>query len=147
MLRTKLYLPTNVQYKETQTWKILVVMGIFLYLTGCSLVPRPEPEIKVVTKVEKTEVPIMSRPKPVQLTDTRVRVINEQNLEQFIKEFKEQYGEVAIVVLSMRDYENLALNIADIRRYINQQKEIIIYYEKAVSPDQNKNTTDSSVQK
>ena len=69
----------------------------------------------------------MSRPKPVQLTDTRVRVINEQNLEQFIKEFKEQYGEVAIVVLSMRDYENLALNIADIRRYINQQKEIIIY--------------------
>ena len=89
----------------------------------------------------------MSRPKPVQLTDTRVRVINGQNLEQFIKECKEQYGEVAIVVLSMRDYENLALNIADIRRYINQQKEIIIYYEKAVSPDQSKNTTDSSVQK
>lgn len=88
----------------------------------------------------------MSRPKPVQLSDTRVRVINEQNLEQFIKEFKEQYGEVAIVVLSMRDYENLALNIADIRRYINQQKEIIIYYERAVAP-QDKNTTDSSVQK
>tara|TARA_B100001939_G_C16578068_1_gene461506 strand:+ start:20 stop:436 length:417 start_codon:yes stop_codon:yes gene_type:complete len=128
-----------------ESWKILVVAGMFLYLTGCSLIPRPEPEIKVVTKVEKTEVPIMSRPKPVQLSDTRVRVINEQNLEQFIKEFKEQYGEVAIVVLSMRDYENLALNIADIRRYINQQKEIIIYYEKAVAP-QDKNTTESSVQ-
>jgi len=87
----------------------------------------------------------MSRPKPVQLSDTRVRVVNEQNLEQFIKEFKEQYGEVAIVVLSMRDYQNLALNIADIRRYINQQKEIIIYYEKAVAP-QDKIPTESSVQ-
>tara|TARA_A100001015_G_scaffold264278_1_gene311779 strand:- start:3597 stop:3725 length:129 start_codon:yes stop_codon:yes gene_type:complete len=33
----------------------------------------------------------------------------------------------------MQDYENLALNIADIRRFINQQTEIIVYYEQAVS--------------
>ena len=42
------------------------------------------------------------------------------------------YGELAFVALSMRDYELLALNIAEIRRYLNQQKEIIVYYEKAV---------------
>jgi len=35
----------------------------------------------------------------------------------------------------MRDYENLALNIADIRRFMNQQTEIIIYYEKAVTEE------------
>jgi len=35
----------------------------------------------------------------------------------------------------MRDYENLALNIADLQRYIDQQKEIIVYYEKAVTPE------------
>jgi len=35
----------------------------------------------------------------------------------------------------MKDYETLALNIADLRRYINQQTEIIIYYEKAVTED------------
>jgi len=33
----------------------------------------------------------------------------------------------------MKDYENLALNIADIRRFINQQTEIIVYYENAVT--------------
>jgi len=37
----------------------------------------------------------------------------------------------------MRDYELLALNIADLRRYINQQKEIIVYYEKAVTEKEN----------
>jgi len=37
--------------------------------------------------------------------------------------------------LSIKDYENLALNIAELRRYINQQKQIIIYYEKAVTPE------------
>lgn len=33
----------------------------------------------------------------------------------------------------MKDYENLALNIADLRRYINQQTQIIVYYEDAVT--------------
>jgi hypothetical protein len=36
----------------------------------------------------------------------------------------------------MKDYENLALNIADIRRFLNQQTEIIVYYEKAVTDDE-----------
>jgi len=35
----------------------------------------------------------------------------------------------------MKDYENLALNLADLRRYINQQNEVIIYYEKAVKEE------------
>jgi hypothetical protein len=35
----------------------------------------------------------------------------------------------------MRDCELLALNIAEIRRYLNQQKEIIVYYEKAVKEE------------
>jgi formylmethanofuran dehydrogenase subunit D len=75
----------------------------------------------------------VSRPKPLQLIDTRVRVVTSDTLEQFLKEYEEQYGELAFVVLSMQDYENLALNIADLRRFINQQTEIIVYYEEAVS--------------
>tara|TARA_S200002703_G_scaffold58320_1_gene50693 strand:+ start:1011 stop:1148 length:138 start_codon:yes stop_codon:yes gene_type:complete len=35
----------------------------------------------------------------------------------------------------MKDYQNLAMNVADIRRYLNQQSEIIVYYEEAVKPD------------
>ena len=83
--------------------------------------------------MEKTTVPVVSRPKPLQLIDTRVRVVTSDTLEQFLKEYEEQYGELAFVVLSMQDYENLALNIADLRRFINQQTEIIVYYEEADS--------------
>ncbi|MDB4378465.1 hypothetical protein N9Z41_01710 [bacterium] len=35
----------------------------------------------------------------------------------------------------MKDYENLALNIAEIKRYLEQQTEIIVYYEKAVTEE------------
>ena len=53
------------------------------------------------------------------------------------------YGDLAFVALSMKDYENLALNIADIKRYLEQQKEIILYYEKAVT-EEPKGETDGS---
>lgn len=94
--------------------------------------------------MEKTTVPIVARPKPLSLTDTRVRVVTSDTLDQFLKEYKEQYGEVAFVVLSMKDYENLALNIADLRRYINQQTEIIVYYEEAVKPEEIKENATGS---
>jgi hypothetical protein len=75
-----------------------------------------EPEVKVVTKLEKITV-------------------NKDILEEFTKEFIEENGELAFVALSIKDYENLALNVAELRRYINQQKQIIIYYEKAVTEE------------
>jgi len=112
----------------------MVSLLILPLMTGCSLFPS-ESEIKVVTKVEKTVVPTVERPKPVQLYTTKVRVVNKQNLEAFVEEFEKEHGNVAFVALSIKDYENLALNIADIRRYLNQQTQIIIYYEDAVSPN------------
>ncbi len=85
--------------------------------------------------MEKVQIPTVARPKPLQLNDTRVFVVTKDNFEEFKKEFTEVYGELAFVALSMKDYENLALNIADIRRYLNQQEEIIVYYEKAVTEE------------
>jgi hypothetical protein len=85
--------------------------------------------------VEKVQIPTVAQPKPLQLNDTRVFVVTKDNYEEFVKEFTDTYGELAFVALSMKDYENLALNIADIKRYLEQQKEIILYYEKAVTEE------------
>jgi hypothetical protein len=115
-------------------------MALSLSLAGCSLFPS-EPEIKTVVKLEKTTIPTVARPKPVQLVDTRIYVVNKDNLEQFIAEFTAENGELAFVALAIKDYENLALNVGELRRYINQQTEIIVYYEKAVSPDPNADDT------
>ena len=116
------------------SWMTPAVILSVLFLTGCSSLQQ-EPEIKVVTKVEKVQIPTVAQPKPLQLNDTRVFVVNKDNYEEFVKEFTETYGELAFVALSMKDYENLALNIADIKRYLEQQKEIILYYEKAVTEE------------
>lgn len=114
---------------------ILGTLMTILFLTGCS---APEKEIVTVTKIQKTTVPIVARPKPLQLVDTKVYVVNAENIDEFIAEFTEIHGDLAFVALSINDYENLAINIADIRRFINQQNEIIVYYEKAVTDDEEK---------
>jgi len=68
------------------------------------------------------------------MNDIYFYVVTEQNFEEFKKKFVKENGDLVGYVLSVRDYESLAINMAEIKRYIEQQKQIIIYYEKAVSP-------------
>jgi len=93
--------------------------------------------------VEKTKIQTVSRPKPVQLNDVRVYVVNADNYEEFVKNFKEENGQLAYVALSMRDYENLALNVSELRRFINQQTNIIVYYEDAATDDKPEETVEN----
>ena len=113
---------------------VILLAVALIFLSGCSR--KPEVEVKTVTTVQRVTVPIVARPKPINLTDTQVYVVNAGNLEEFIAEFEEQNGDLAFVALSIDTYENLALNVAELRRYINQQTEIIIYYEEAMKPDE-----------
>ena len=92
-------------------------------------------EVKTVTTVQRVTV-LVVQTQAINLTDTQVYVVNAGNLEEFIAEFEEQNGDLAFVALSIDTYENLALNVAELRRYINQQTEIIIYYEEAMKPDE-----------
>jgi len=59
-------------------------------------------------------------------------VVTEENIDSFFDELKkEQNGVIVFFALTPKDYENLSLNVSDIRRYILQQKEIIEYYEES----------------
>ena len=114
--------------------KISSLLLVILLLSSCSSF-RPDPEIKVVTKIEKTVVPIVPMPKPVQMNKIKIYVVSpDENFEEFKKEFEEKNGGDAYVAISIKDYENLSKNFAELRRYIEQQKAIILYYENAVQP-------------
>ena len=114
--------------------KISSLLLVTLLLSSCSTFYK-EPEIKVVTKLEKTVVPIVPMPKPVQMNDIKIYVVSpEENLDEFKKEFEAKNGGDSYIAISVKDYENLSKNFAELRRYIEQQKAIIVYYENAVQP-------------
>ena len=110
-----------------------LVLLTSLTLMGCSLMP--EPKVVTVTKTVRTLVPIVARPKQVQLNDIKIYVVAKVNYKEFVAAYAKKNGADSYIALSVKDYENLALNFAELRRYIEQQLQIIVYYEKAVAPE------------
>jgi len=109
---------------------------LILALTGC-LGRKSEPIVVTQPQVIQQNIPIQARPKQLQLTDVRWYVVSESNLDEFLEKFKEEEGLLAFMAISAQGYENLAMDIADMKRYILQQKDIILYYEQALdnAPD------------
>ena len=113
---------------------VLPLLVTLLLTSGCSYFKNPLKQIEIKTVEVERVIPTQNRPRPVDLNDIYFYVVTEQNFEEFKNRFVKENGDLVGYVLSVRDYETLALNMADIKRYIQQQKEIIIYYEKAVAP-------------
>ena len=107
-----------------------------LLLSSCSW--KPEKEIVTVEKVIAPTIAVAQKPKAVKMLEAKVIVITEKNLPEVIKKVKAGMGEFVIYGLDPASFKNLALNLEEIKRYIEQQKEVILYYEKAVKPKQEK---------
>ena len=113
--------------------KVSSLLLLLLLLSNCSTWDRPT-RIEVQTIEVERQIPIQNRAVRLELNNIKWFVVTEQNFEEFKEKYIKQNGEFLFFALSVRDYETLALNMADIKRYIKQQKQIIIYYEKALSP-------------
>ena len=114
-----------------------------LLLTGCSFLSKPEEVVVVRTVVEKPQIPLQPKARPVELNDVKFYVVTRNNLEEFLQEFDEVNGDTVFVAMSVPHYESLSLNLAEIRRYLKQQDSIVVYYETQITEklsDINKDT-------
>ena len=113
--------------------KVLSALLLSLLLSSCSgwdALKRIEVKTVEVDRV----IPTQNRPRQLDLNNLTWFVVTDQNFAEFKKRYTKQNGSFLFYAISVRDYETLALNMAEIKRYIEQQKQIIIYYEKAVAP-------------
>jgi len=106
-----------------------------LLLMGC-LGRTPEPEVVVTTEYQEQSIPIQERPKAVQFPPVDWFVITEDNLEEKLAEIDTKTGNVVLFAITPKGYENLALGIAELRRYVKDQQAIIGYYEEALAPEE-----------
>lgn len=110
---------------------IKYVLGSFMslsLLSGCAT-PKVEPVTSV--EVRTIEVP---RPAPIvpsvdqlDLREVSWIIITPENIDEKFAEIKE--GDLVFFALTREGYENLALNISDIRANIEQYKRIIAIYQ------------------
>jgi len=98
---------------------------------SCSLIPSKQ--IEVISKpIERTIVqPIM--PREIDLKDPHWYVVSSKNLDEFLQQIEKDQGQVVFVAMSISDYELMAYNMQELKRYINEVKEVVVYYRKVTT--------------
>jgi len=96
---------------------------------SCSLIPSKQ-SVEVISKpIQRTIVqPIL--PREIDLKDPYWYVVSDKNLEEFLAKIEKDQGQVVFVAMSVSDYELMAYNMQELKRYINELKEVVVYYRK-----------------
>ena len=107
--------------------KYLSLLSLTLLLSSCSFFKPAPPE--VIVKSVDVKVPIQhpTPPRPVEMTDVYWYVVSPKNLEEFLERIEKE-GNGVFFAMTVKDYENMSFNIQEVRRWINQTKEILVYY-------------------
>ena len=121
---------------------------VLLFVTGCSTLQpaplvQPEPVIQTVTEFKTLQIYQPPLPEAINLEDVEFFVITTKNLEEQIAKLEQmQSGAFVLFGLTPQDYENMAYNLQELRRYVRQQKEIILYYRQATQGEENTDSED-----
>ena len=94
------------------------------------------PEPKIITVTEKVPLRIYQPPLPqeIDLLNVNFFVITEENYEDKKKEIEKILdGNFVVFALTPDGYEKMAENFQEVRRYVRQQKELILYYREATT--------------
>ena len=113
--------------------KVSSLLLLSLIVSSCTSWPKFT-QIEVQTVEVERNIPIQNRPQQLNLSNITWYVVTEENFEEFKKRYEKENGMFLFYVISVKDYEALSLNMAEIKRYLEQQKQIIIYYEEAITP-------------
>tara|TARA_B110000285_G_scaffold219911_1_gene271089 strand:+ start:27986 stop:28378 length:393 start_codon:yes stop_codon:yes gene_type:complete len=108
---------------------ILTLLFTSFIMSGCSLL-RQEPVERVVTKevlVQKIPLNLKSPDKFVWM-DVEYIIITPENYEEKLSELQEDGKSVALYALDTDSYEALSINIANVLKYMKEQKLILAKY-------------------
>ena len=98
---------------------------------SCSLLPTKQ--IQVTAKpMDRTIVqPVM--PREIDLKEVRWLTITPENYEEQFAVIENQEGELVFLAMTVPDYEVMAYNMQELKRYITELKDVVVYYRKVTT--------------
>ena len=88
-------------------------------------------------QIEAPDIRIVPRPDPIQMRNADIVVVTEQNLDEVIERIKAEQGDFVLYAMTAQSFEALALSFEQIKKFIEEQNAVILYYEEAVKPKTN----------
>lgn len=104
--------------------------------TGCSFLPKEPQEVKIVTEPVVIQIPQPILPKAIDLKEPTWYVVSDKNLDEFLERVKKEQGQLVFFAMSVPDYELMSYNMQEIKRYIREMKEVVVYYRKVTTNEQ-----------
>ena len=124
-----------------QNLKITTLLVLILLISSCSMGGRratPNP-VEIITEPIQIEIYHPPLPKAIQLERPDWFVVSENNIDDFLAKLSKIQGVEAVptfFALSPQGYEKMSGNLQEMRRYILEQKEIIVYYKTVTTPEE-----------
>ena len=103
---------------------------------GRRATPNP---VEIITEPIQIEIYHPPLPKAIQLERPDWFVVSENNIDEFLEKLSKIQGVEAVptfFALSPQGYEKMSGNLQEMRRYILEQKEIIVYYKTVTTPEE-----------
>ena len=85
-------------------------------------------------QIEAPAIRVVPRPDPVELKNADLVVVTESNIDEVIRRVKTEQGDFVLYAMTAQSFESLALNFEQIKKFIEEQNAVILYYEEAVTP-------------
>ena len=93
---------------------------------SCSLIPTKQIEVTAKPMDRTIVQPVM--PREIDLKEPMWIVVTPDNVDEQLARIEQQEGEVLFLAMTVPDYEVMAYNIQEIKRYINELKDVVVYY-------------------
>jgi len=101
---------------------------VLMMVCSCSLIPTKQIEVTAKPLDRKIVQPIM--PREIDLQEPKWIVITPENWEDQLAMIEEQEGELVFLAMTIPDYEVMAYNMQELKRYITELKDVVVYYRK-----------------
>jgi len=95
------------------------------------------PTVVETPEIEKPNIRIVPRPTPIKMRNADIVVVTEANLQEVIERVKAEQGDFVLYAMTAQSFEALALSFEQIKKFIEEQNAVILYYEEAVKPKEN----------
>ena len=121
---------------QNTSWKTLrssaILLTILMMGSSCSLIPTKQIEV-TAKPMERTIVqPIM--PREIDLKEPQWIVVTPENKEEQLARIEKQEGELVFLAMTIPDYEVMAYNMQELKRYIAELKDVVVYYREVTTP-------------
>lgn len=127
---------------------IALLSIVSIVSSGCSLLTPQPREVEIKTVPVRIPITQPALPRPIDMKEPYWYVVSEKNIDEFMERIqKEGGGNIVFMAMSVQDYELMAYNLQEIKRYVKELKEVVIYYKRVTTyddPQPEANTKDTN---